>query len=140
MKKKLLFMMAAITMLFATSCQDDLGIDTGNEALVSFNVTTPEMSTRAYGDGETATVLQYAVYQKNAQNELVEIEALTKTNATINGSTTVKLNLLTGDTYSIIFWAAAPNAPYTVDFGAKTMTVDYTDATCNDEARDAFYA
>ena len=132
-------------MLFATSCQDDLGIDTGNEALVSFNVTTPEMSTRAYGDGETATVLQYAVYQKNAQNELVEIEALTKSiekqNAgTIAGSTTVKLNLLTGDTYSIIFWAAATNAPYSVNFGTQTMTVNYAGAVSNDENRDAFYA
>ena len=145
MKKKLLFMMAAITMLFATSCQDDLGIDTGNEALVSFNVTTPEMVTRAYGNGETATVLQYAVYQKNADGNLVEIEALTKTNATINGSATVKLNLLTGDTYSIIFWASAyaaddENAPYSVNFATKTMTIDYEGALCNDENRDAFYA
>ena len=147
MRKKLLIAMSAIIMLFATSCQNDFdpGIDTGKEALVSFTISTPEMVTRAYGDGETATVLQYAVYQKNAQNELVEIEKLTKSienqNAeTITGSTTVKLNLLTGDTYSIIFWAAAESAPYTVDFENQTMTVNYTNAKCNDEARDAFYA
>ena len=62
MRKNLLIAMSAIIMLFATSCQDDLGIDTGNEALVSFNVTTPEMVTRAYGEGSMATNLQYAVY------------------------------------------------------------------------------
>ncbi|MBR2026625.1 MAG: hypothetical protein IKA07_05770, partial [Alistipes sp.] len=35
----------------------------------------------------------------------------------------------------------APNAPYTVDFANKKMTVDYTAATTlsNDENRDAFY-
>ena len=97
---------------------------------------TPEIATRAYSDGTTATVLQYAVYNE-AGNELT---ALTKTDATINGSTTVELQLTTGNTYSVIFWAAAPNAPYDVDFGAKTMTVDYDGALSNDEARDAFYA
>ena len=96
---------------------------------------TPEIATRAYSDGQTATVLQYAVYDA-AGNELTD---LTVTDAEIHGSTTVNLQLTTGNTYSVIFWAAAPNAPYTVDFAAKTMEVDYTNATSNDEARDAFF-
>ena len=135
MRKKLLIAMSAIAMLFATSCQDDLGIDTGNEALVSFTVSTPDMATRAYSDGATATVLQYAVYDA-AGNILGD---LTKTDATINGSVTVNLRLTTGNTYSVIFWAAAPNAPYTVDLAGKTMKVSYADAVSNDENRDAFY-
>ncbi len=126
-------------MLFATSCQNDLdlGLETGDNAVVSFNVTTPDMVTRAYSDGTTATHLQYAVYDANG----IILPNLTKTDATINGSTTVELQLTTGNTYSVIFWAAAPNAPYTVDLGAKTMTVDYAvDKTLsNDEKRDAFY-
>ena len=98
-------------------------------------------STRAYSDGATATVLQYAVYDA-AGNILGD---LTKTDATINGSATVNLRLTTGNTYSVIFWAAAPvapsapNAPYTVDFATKTMTVNYAGAVSNDENRDAFY-
>ena len=124
-------------MLFATSCQNDQGFDTtvGETSTVTFAVETPEIATRAYSDGTTATVLQYAVYDANG-NELTD---LTVTDATINGSTTVNLQLTTGNEYSVIFWAAAPNAPYTVDFDTKTMTVDYTNAVSNDEARDAFY-
>lgn len=124
-------------MMFATSCESelDLGTNAGENAQVTFSVGTPEIATRAYSDGLTATILQYAVYDA-AGNELTD---LTKTNATINGSTTVNLQLTTGNTYSVIFWAAAEGAPYTVDFGAKTMTVDYTNAVSNDEKRDAFY-
>ena len=124
-------------MLFATSCQNDQGFDTtvGETSTVTFAVETPEIATRAYSDGTTATVLQYAVYDAQG-NELTD---LTVTDATINGSTTVNLQLTTGNTYSVIFWAAAEDAPYTVNFATKTMTVDYTDAVSNDEARDAFY-
>ena len=135
--KKVLLGLSAFAMLFATSCQNDQGFDTtvGETSTVTFAVETPEIATRAYSDGSTATHLQYAVY--DAQGN--ELTALTKTDATINGSTTVNLQLTTGNTYSVIFWAAAPNAPYTVDFAAKTMTVNYNGAVSNDEARDAFY-
>ena len=135
--KKILFGLSAFTMLFATSCQNDLDFDTTVEktSTVSFSVGTPEIATRAYSDGTTATNLQYAVYDA-AGNQLTD---LTVTNGEIHGSTTVKLQLTTGNTYSVIFWAAAPQAPYKVDFVNKTMTVDYTDAVSNDENRDAFY-
>ena len=137
MKKKLLFgMMAALTL--AASCQNDFDyVPNGEEtAQVTFNVGAPEIATRAFSDGTTATVLQYAVYNAEG-NELTD---LTVTNGEIHGSTTVNLQLTTGNTYSVIFWAAAENAPYTVDFDAKTMTVNYANAVSNDETRDAFYA
>ena len=124
-------------MIFATSCENELEVGAaGEESMVSFTIATPDMGSRAYSDGTTATVLQYAVY--NAAGE--ELTDLTVTNGEIHGSTTVNLQLTTGNTYSVVFWAAAPGAPYTVDFGAKTMTVDYTNAVSNDENRDAFYA
>ena len=134
--KKLFLGMLAILAMIATSCQQevDLGVGSvGETATVSINVGTP---TRAYSDGATATVLQYAVYDANG-NELTD---LTVTDGEIHGSTTVKLQLVTGNTYTVIFWAAAPNAPYGVDFANKTMTVDYTGAVSSDENRDAFYA
>ena len=136
MKKILLSMMAA-TMIFATSCENELELGAaGEESVVSFTIATPDMGSRAYSDGKTATVLQYAVY--NAAGE--ELTDLTVTDGEIHdGSATVNLTLTTGNTYSVIFWAAAPNAPYSVNFTNKTMTVDYDDAVSNDESRDAFY-
>lgn len=130
-------MMVAV-MMIATSCEKvDANIDTQQElSTITFNVGTPEIATRAYSDGSTATVLQYAVY--NAAGEI--LPSLTVNDGTINGKTTVQLQLTTGNKYSVIFWAAAPGAPYTVDFADKTMTVDYSKAVCNDENRDAFYA
>ena len=124
-------------MMFATSCENelDLGTNAGENAQVTFSVGTPEIATRAYSDGQTATVLQYAVYDAEG-NELTDLRV---TDAEIHGSTTVNLQLTTGNTYSVIFWAAAKDAPYTVDFAAKTMTVDYNKAVSNDETRDAFY-
>ena len=129
--------MMAIAGLVATSCQDNLApvANEGEIASVSFQVETPEIATRAYSDGMSATVLQYAIYDEAGK----EISDLTVTDAVINGKTNVELKLTTGHTYSMIFWAAAPEAPYTVDLTAKTMTVDYTEAVSNDENRDAFY-
>ena len=136
MKKNLLIGMVAIASLFATSCQNEIdSVSAEKTSTVSFKVETPEIKSRAFSDGKTATVLQYAVYDA-AGNEL---EDLTVTEGEINLSTTVNLQLTTGNTYSVIFWAAAPNAPYTVDFAAKTMTVDYNNAVSNAENRDAFY-
>ena len=134
--KKILFGMMAAAVL-AASCAKELIEEPvlNDEAKVTFSVNTPEIATRAYSDGMTATVLQYAVYDENGK----ELTALTKTDATINGSTTVELQLTTGNTYSVIFWAAAEDAPYAVDFAEKTMTVNYDNAVSNDEARDAFY-
>ena len=138
MKNKFLVAMIATVALFATSCQEkiDLGADADETSVVSFSLTTPEISTRAYGDGTAATVLQYAVYDANGN----ELEGLTERDGNINMSTTVNLKLSTGDTYSIIFWAAADGAPYEVDFERKTMTVDYDEVVCNSEKLDAFYA
>ncbi len=137
--KKIFFGILAVVAMIATSCQQevDLGVEVGKTATVSFEVGTP---TRAYSDGTTATVLQYAVYEE--ETELTDLtKSLKNDNAeTINISTTVNLQLVTGNTYTVIFWAAAPNAPYTVDFGAKTMTVDYNGIKSNNEALDAFYA
>ena len=94
-------------MIVATSCQKEVASDLSAQksATVSFEVGTPELETRAFSDGTTATVLQYAVY--NAAGE--EMEDLRVTNGVIHGSTTVNIVLTTGNTYTVIFWAAAPN-------------------------------
>ena len=136
-------MMAIIMSMITTSCEKENSFlnPEGELSSITFNVATPEIATRAYSDGKTATVLQYAVYDA-AGNELESFtRSLAKENAdAINGTKNIELQLTTGNTYSVIFWAAAPGAPYTVDLTNKTMTVDYTAAVCNDENRDAFFA
>ena len=127
-------------MIFATSCENELELGAaGEESVVSFTISTPDMGSRAYSDGKTATQLQYAVYDANG----TYLSGLTGSKE-FTLSTTVNLKLTTGNTYSVIFWAEAPSttekpSPYTVDFANKRMTVDYTDAVSNDETRDAFY-
>ena len=133
MKKLLLVLAAAFAVV---ACQTDLNdVRVSGNAVVSFQVQTPDVASRAYSDGASATHLQYAVYDE----EGTLLNDLTVTDGVIHGSTTVELQLVTGNSYAVIFWAAAPNAPYSVDFANKTMTVDYTNALSNDEARDAFY-
>ena len=132
--------MMAIAAVFATSCQKDLVEGGEGTSTVSFSVGSPEIATRAFSDGTTATVLQYAVYDVKG-NELTDLtKSVANQNAeVIHGSTTVNLKLTTGNTYSVIFWAGAEESPYTVDFANKTMTVDYSAVDCNDENLDAFY-
>ena len=135
--KKYLFTMSAVAMLFATSCQNDLDIPqgAGETATVAFNISTPEIATRAYSDGTTATHLQYAVYDA-AGNHLAELDG---TATMENLRTTIDIKLTTGNTYNVIFWAAAEGAPYAFDSATKKVTVDYSNVTCNNEAYDAFY-
>ena len=129
--------MAALTL--AASCQNDFDyVPNGEEtAQVTFNVGTPEMATRAFSDGTSATKLEYAVYSVGENDALTHLDL--DGEKTFSISTDVQLQLTTGNKYAVIFWAAAENAPYTVDFDAKTMTVNYTNAVSNDESRDAFY-
>ena len=133
MKKLLLVLAAAFAMV---ACQTDLNEVNvaGGEVDVTFEVGAP--AARAYSDGATATHLQYAIYDENGD----ELTALTKRNETINLTKKIELKLVTGNSYTAIFWAAAPNAPYSVDWATGTMTVDYTDVACNNEKLDAFYA
>ena len=130
--------MMAVAGLFA-SCQSNLEPVVVDEvATVSFEVSTPQIATRAYSDGLTATQLQYAVYSVNG-NVLTQIEELTVTDAEIEKTAKVDLQLTTGNTYAMIFWASEADAPYTVDFADMTMTANYNGVSSNDETLDAFY-
>ncbi len=142
--KKLFFGLSALVAMVATSCQqapEELNVSVGNTATVTVNLNAPQIANRAFSDGAAATHLQYAVYDANG----TELTALTVTDGDITGgSKVVELQLTTGNTYSVLFWASAYaaddlNSPYTVDLANKTLTVDYNGAVCSDESRDAFY-
>ena len=134
MKKLFLVLAAAFAMVACQTDINEVGVAADGVATVEFEVGAPQM--RAYSLGQLANNLKYAVYDADG-NILPE---LTVTDAEINGKTNVKIELANNKSYSIIFWAEADNAPYTVDFANKTVTVNYNGAVCNDESRDAFYA
>ena len=135
--KKIFFGMLSVVAMIATSCENLASGEFGGKTVeVVVNVGTPQIVNRAdFSDGTTATRLQYAVYDSTG----AILDQHTVTDGVINGSTTITLKLVTGNTYSVLFWASAPESPYTVDLANKTMTVSYANAVCGDEARDAFY-
>ena len=133
--KKFIYSAMAVAMLATTSCTDDI-LNLGEEASVEFCISTPQIETRAYSDGTKAKHLQYAVYEANDANTLTQV---TGELTNFDGNETISLTLKTGKDYKVVFWAAAENAPYEVNFAEKTMIVDYENARCNDDSRDAFY-
>lgn len=137
MRKYFLSLVAMAAMILFSGCNknEDFYISENGD-MVTFNIATPEMGTRAFSDGSTATNLTVAVYQGGQYRE-----ALTQ-NVTINGSAQVSLPLVTGVTYDIVFWAYADGAPYTFSTANNefVVSVDYTNVTANNEKLDAFYA
>jgi len=145
MRKKLLvnLMLTAATIVGLASCSSDGNLEQlpAGDGNVTFTTILPNgINTRSYADGKTAKSLTYAVYENGKEGEPV-IKA-TDANAFANGlSTTINLNLIKGKTYDIIFWAEKEsNGYYTFDAASKTITVNYTNAVQNEEARDAFFA
>ena len=78
--EKIFFGLMLAAGVLATSCVKDLQVNNGGDAVVSFNVGAPEIATKAFSDGMSATVLQYAVYDEAG----VELTDLTVTDAVID--------------------------------------------------------
>lgn len=151
MKRMFLSMLAAVT-LFASCSQEEVVSQqqaTGEESLVSFTVTTPQLGSRAAatefnGDGKLATGLYYAVYDETI-GEIVEpisVKGTEPVEIEVGTPETIQLPLLNGHKYSLIFWAENSGCPYTVNWDEKTITLDNngTGLKNNQEVYDAFYA
>ena len=143
MKKLFLVLAAAFVMVACQTDINEVGVVADGVATVEFEVGAPQM--RSFSDGMTANKLQYAVYEVKADKSLNYLQNLTvagdEAKTLVNGAANVKIELANNKKYAVIFWAsAAVNAPYTFNPAEKTVTVDYNNAKCNDESRDAFYA
>jgi len=135
MKKTLFAMFAAALMM--TGCSSDLEPEATGDGNVNFTVMLPDgMNSRAYADGTTATQLTYALYNEDG----TYIPNSKKSDVTFeNLKAQVSLNLITGKTYKIVFWAQAPTgAPYAFNENTGEITVTTT-GDANVEARDAFF-
>ena len=141
MKKFLYSLLAIATLGLAAGCQREQSVkEEGPVVDVAFNVSLQGLQTKAFSDGTQAKDLYVAVYANRTEGP-VHMESISTdlTGAFADGlTTTVKLRLVRGENYDVVFWAQAPNAPYTLDKAAGTLTVA-TEGKANDELRDAFY-
>lgn len=139
-----------LAVLAVAACQkENLGevAPDGREAEVKLTLTSPQIGTKSYADGKTVNKVFVHVYQQDAAGNLQYIApAAASESATpsqvvdmTGGAAKYSTRLVTGKTYTFVFWAQADNAPYTYDTDAKTITVNYASAAGNDESRDAFY-
>ena len=132
---------AAMGLLFTACSKDEVAQPVGGEeSVVTFTVEAPVMATRAHGDGYSATELNWAVYDRNADEGSEPLFTDSKNFDQDQLTTTVKIPFVNGMTYDILFWAESPASPYEVDWDAKT--VGYKDANAlvsNSMNYDAFY-
>lgn len=136
MKKFLLCVLMIATALLAASCQKEMSESGYTSAEATFSVNLPvDLSTKAIGEGTAATELYYGVFSQNG--EYLANLAQTAPVKIVGKTATLKLKLVRNYTYSIVFWAQAPGAPYTFVPDQGTVRVDYSGAA-NDELRDAF--
>lgn len=101
------------------------------------------MQSRVYSDGKTATEFYYAVYEESTDGTS-ESCVIEKTQGTsFSGlTTTLSLQLVTGKTYKMVFWAQSPNASslFTVAEDLSSVEVKYDAiANLNVEDVDAFW-
>lgn len=107
---------------------------------VTFEISTPEIATKAIGDGMTATKLYYQVF--DAEGNVIDGLGVQNKDL-VSGKTTVSFQLIKDQTYNFIFWAQTPlDGYYEIDGieGLKKISAKYADKNANDENFDAFYA
>ena len=139
----------ALAALTFASCQKENadGNMDDQSSVVSINLTSPLMGTKAFADGNTVNTVHVHVYKVDASGNLSYITPATgsptKEVTMTSGSATYSARLVTGQKYTFVFWADYQadgyTSPYTYDAVNQTISVNYN-AACNDEKRDAFYA
>lgn len=134
MNKYLTMAAAAVLALLAAGCNKNVA--PAEETAVSFTLETPEIATKAVADGQSVTQVRCIVYR---DGRLIRHDDVTKVIPMSAGKATYETRLITGQTYTMVFWAeVAGNAHYSFDYQNETLTVSYAGAG-NDETRDAFY-
>lgn len=153
MRKLFLLPLFAVgAMMLATSCSQDDMPQVNSDGMTTFTVSMPEdFTTRAFGDDPTDQFLYVAIYPENGKEPLfTNFNGATSEGLNIvqfNGTTKaqVKVNLVKGDKYDLVFWAQSTEIPadtYSFNPETREITVKYgTDNTITNfaENRDAFY-
>ena len=143
--KKILYTLAAVAAIaFTASCNKEAemgAVRDGDTINATFTIDLPaQVATKAISDGLTAKNLLFYVYDENGKY----LENLTQTDKKFeNKQTTVSVQLVKGLKYSFGFIAVADDnasGAYAFDPKTKTLTVDYTKMSANDDQFDLFTA
>ena len=154
MKKLNFLLMAAAGLALASCSQDELNPSFSNGGgNVHFTVSLPSnsVSSRAIGDGFAATDLSVLVYDVDDTSGTPEYSFVMDGNQTFptnNLSTTVDLDLVTGKSYKIVFFAYSPAAMpenetatdpvYSIDSETGVLTVNYAKMNSDDNLADDY--
>ena len=124
-----------------TSCSSEDAPEMKSGEGTTFRVTLPEdLSTRAFGDGLSATQLQYAVYVAGT-NELVTLPGGgTVGTADFNGlEANITISFPRGKKYDIVFWAQKPGSEaFAFNAADRKVNIFYDKMTQYSEDNDAF--
>ncbi len=113
---------ALILTAATTSCSNDDRPDMpSGEGNVTFSVNLADTpTTRAFGDGRSATSLVCAVYDRDGN-------LVTRKDAVIENLTaSVQLQLASGESYDIAFFAYRDGRVYSIDTATGKVSVDYS--------------
>lgn len=133
MKKLIL---AAIIALTAAACtkEDTTVTNNSNVTAVEFNISLADRASRAFAKAESVDCLRYNIFLAGEESAILSGSEQIDTDGEFHFS----LNLAKGVEYDIIFWAQdASCTAYTLT--GKSVTIDYTAISANDDAADAFF-
>lgn len=138
MKRYFRYVPVTMLMALAGCSQDELLPQGDGNVNITVNLPSSSYGTRAFSDGYAATDLQYAVYDAANKNMITEGSATFDAD---KRSTTVSINLATGKSYQIAFFAHRKSqSVYTFNADSKTIDVNYSAMTeYNSEDYDCFY-
>lgn len=139
MKLNFRILAAAALSIIAAACSKEQNSVGGGELVdVTFSVATPELQTKAIADGNTVNFVSCNVF--NADGEFIAELSDDKVEMA-GGKATWTVALVQGQTYNFTFWAYNDGQDaYTLAADRKSVMVDYSKMTANDDKFDAFFA
>lgn len=139
MKKHFLLPAVCMTALLAASCSNDDIPQMSDNGLTTFTVELPAtLSSRSFGDGQTANYLFAAIYGSDGQllfsnfgdGKNADSMTIVNFNDAAKPMASLTVPLVKDADYQVVFWAQSyankdTDSPYEFDPETRSITVDY---------------
>ena len=153
MKKHFLLPAVCATALLAASCSNDDIPQMSDNGLTTFTVELPAtLSSRSFGDGQTANYLFAAIYGSDGKllfsnfgdGKNADSMTIVNFNDAAKPMASLTVPLVKDADYQVVFWAQSyankdTGSPYEFDPDTRSITVDYSKIDVNTDDADAFY-